>query len=111
MSITSVTLLYTISHSGLELSNISRVERGVCCCFLPLDIDTAPCYSYRLAPGTYILRFGFRIEQDLGIWNHLGVVVNWLLGACKMHLGKLLGPVESTYGSYWGPVKCTWESC
>ena len=30
-------------------------------------------------------------EQDLGIWNHLGVVVNWLLGACKMHLGKLLG--------------------
>jgi hypothetical protein len=24
-------------------------------------------------------------EQDLG------VVVNWLLGACKMHLGKLLG--------------------
>jgi hypothetical protein len=30
-------------------------------------------------------------QQDLGIWNHLGVVVNWLLGACKMHLGKLLG--------------------
>ena len=28
-----------------------------------------------------------RIEQDLGIWNHLGVVVNWLLGA---------------YGSSWG---------
>jgi hypothetical protein len=27
-----------------------------------------------------------------------------------MHLGKLLGPVESTYGSYWGPVKCTWEA-
>ena len=25
-----------------------------------------------------------RLEQDLGIWNHLGVVVNWLLGACKM---------------------------
>ena len=23
-------------------------------------------------------------QQDLGIWNHLGVVVNWLLGACKM---------------------------
>jgi hypothetical protein len=41
------------------------------------------------------------VEQDLGIWNHLGVVVNWLLGACKMlgackldlgkHLGKHLG--------------------
>jgi hypothetical protein len=31
------------------------------------------------------------LKQDLGIWNHLGVVVNWLLGACKMHLGKLLG--------------------
>jgi hypothetical protein len=40
-------------------------------------------------------------KQDLGIWNHLGVVVNWLLGACKMlgackldlgkHLGKHLG--------------------
>jgi hypothetical protein len=40
-------------------------------------------------------------EQDLGIWNHLGVVMNWLLGACKIlgackldlgkHLGKHLG--------------------
>jgi hypothetical protein len=30
-------------------------------------------------------------QQDLGIWNHLGVVVNWLLGACEMHLGKHLG--------------------
>jgi hypothetical protein len=47
-------------------------------------------------------------QQDLGIWNHLGVVVNWLLGACKMHLGKLLGKLlgaykmhlGSTYGSY-----------
>jgi hypothetical protein len=29
-------------------------------------------------------------EQDLEIWNRLGVVVNWLLGkllgACKIHL-------------------------
>jgi hypothetical protein len=31
------------------------------------------------------------LEQDLGIWNHLGVVVNWLLGAYRKHLGKLLG--------------------
>jgi hypothetical protein len=35
------------------------------------------------------------IEQDLGFWNHLGVVVNWLLGkllgACKMHLVEALG--------------------
>jgi hypothetical protein len=28
------------------------------------------------------------VKQDLEIWNHLGVVVNWLLGACKMHLRK-----------------------
>jgi ferric iron reductase protein FhuF len=40
---------------------------------------------------TAISRAKADIEQDLGIWNHLGVVVNWLLGACKMHLGKLLG--------------------
>ena len=25
----------------------------------------------------------FLIQQDLGIWNHLGVVVNWLLGAYR----------------------------
>jgi hypothetical protein len=37
-------------------------------------------------------------EQDLGIWNHLGVVVNWLLGACKMHLGKLLGAYKLDLG-------------
>jgi hypothetical protein len=37
-------------------------------------------------------------EQDLGIWNHLGVVVNWLLGACKMHLGKLLGACKLDLG-------------
>ena len=35
-------------------------------------------------------------QQDLGIWNHLGVVVNWLLGA-----------YGSSWGSCWGPVKCT----
>jgi hypothetical protein len=44
-----------------------------------------------------------RVKQDLGIWNHLGVVVNWLLGkllvACEKHLGNLLGAVENTWGS------------
>ena len=34
--------------------------------------------------GTLIKPMGFINQQDLGIWNHLGVVVNWLLGACKM---------------------------
>jgi hypothetical protein len=37
-------------------------------------------------------------KQDLGIWNHLGVVVNWLLGAYKMHLGKLLGACKLDLG-------------
>ena len=41
-------------------------------------------------------------EQDLEIWNHLGVVVNWLLGACKMrlrkHPGKLLGACKLDLG-------------
>jgi hypothetical protein len=44
-------------------------------------------------------------EQDLGIWNHLGVVVNWLLGACKMHLGKLLGACKLDLGKLLGACK------
>ena len=44
-------------------------------------------------------------QQDLGIWNHLGVVVNWLLGACKMHLGKLLGACKLDLGKLLGACK------
>lgn len=36
---------------------------GVSYCFIPLDIDATPCHSYCLAPGTYVLTFGFRIEH------------------------------------------------
>jgi hypothetical protein len=43
-------------------------------------------------------------KQDLGIWNHLGVVVNWLLGACKMHLGKLLGACKLDLGKHLGKL-------
>jgi hypothetical protein len=39
------------------------------------------------------------IEQDLGIWNHLGVVVNWLLGK---HLGKQLGACRKPLGEALG---------
>ena len=34
-------------------------------------------FNYRIALYPVISP----LEQDLGIWNHLGVVVNWLLGA------------------------------
>jgi hypothetical protein len=52
------------------------------------------------------------IEQGLGIWNHLGVVVNWLLGkllgACKLdlgkHLGKLLGACKLDLGKLLGKL-------
>ena len=37
------------------------------------------CLSLFLAVRPWTIQ-----KQDLGIWNHLGVVVNWLLGACKM---------------------------
>jgi hypothetical protein len=47
-------------------------------------------------------------EQDLGIWNHLGVVVNWFLGkllaACKKHLGKLLGACQMHLGKHLGKL-------
>jgi hypothetical protein len=49
--------------------------------------------------------FSIAIKQDLGIWNHLGVVVNWLLGACKMHLGKLLGACKLDLGKLLGACK------
>jgi hypothetical protein len=35
-------------------------------------------------------------KQDLGIWNHLGVVVNWLLGDYRRSWGSCWGPVKST---------------
>jgi len=59
-----------------------------------MSVFDIPCYLSFRRSSSYK-------EQDLGIWNHLGVVVNWLLGACKMlgackldlgkHLGKHLG--------------------
>jgi hypothetical protein len=45
-----------------------------------------------------LLKLGME-EQDLGIWNHLGVVVNWLLGAYR-----------SSWGSCWGPVNAPREA-
>jgi hypothetical protein len=51
------------------------------------------------------LPLSFKPKQDLGIWNHLGVVVNWLLGACKMHLGKLLGACKLDLGKLLGACK------
>jgi hypothetical protein len=40
------------------------------------------------------------IEQDLKVWNHLGAVMNWLLGAWQ----SVEAPVESSYGSSWGKL-------
>jgi hypothetical protein len=44
--------------------------------------------------GQFLSIISTLVKQDLGIWNHLGVVVNWLpgklMGACKIGLGKLL---------------------
>jgi hypothetical protein len=57
----------------------------------PGDQNGLPVISIAQPPTSLCLTFNAIAEQDLGIWNHLGVVVNWLLGACKMHLGKHLG--------------------
>jgi hypothetical protein len=43
--------------------------------------------SAHLHPMSYLLivtlksRYVVLKEQDLGIWNHLGAVMNWLLGS------------------------------
>jgi hypothetical protein len=62
---------------------------------------------YRLASNWIWLVLG---QQDLGIWNHLGVVVNWLLGKLlvaykkhlEKHLGKLLGDLLGAYRKHLG---------
>jgi hypothetical protein len=36
-------------------------------------------------------------KQGLGIWNHLGVVANWLLEAYRNSWGSCWGPVNYTY--------------
>jgi hypothetical protein len=63
---------------------------------IPISDDSEPKLSF--------LRCRTKPEQDLGIWNHLGVVVNWLLGACKMHLGKLLGACKLDLGKHLGKL-------
>jgi hypothetical protein len=76
------------------------------CAFLDVFVDHGVrtwCvkFTQNQIRGGNAFHFEFHVEQDLGIWNDLGVVVNWLLGACKMlgackldlgkHLGELLG--------------------
>jgi hypothetical protein len=43
------------------------------------------------------LKIYYLNKQDLGIWNHLGVVVNWLLGAYRSFWGSTWGKLLGAY--------------
>jgi hypothetical protein len=65
---------------------VSLIRMLLCICYI---------VTFRISEGIETLvneqhmndlftsNFEIKPQQDLGIWNHLGVVVNWLLGAYR----------------------------